>query len=207
MSDERLQQLGIPRRGFLKRAGTVAFVAPVVASFGLDGIAEAGSSAPTLFNPNQCFPNQACPHYSKTITGRHLGALTIKKGQSVLLSKATVLGPVAVQAGGGLGVEKSTINGALTARGATSIVIHNSAIHGHLTITGTTGLVSIGGSDACATGNNDVFGPVTINGNHGGTYVQDNIFNGSTTMTGNKMPVGDTGNTIYGSQNLQSPTC
>lgn len=207
MSDKRLRQLGIPRRSFLKRAGTVAFVAPAVVSFGLDGIAEAGISLPNQTNPNQCFPNQACPHYSKTITGGHIGALTIKKGQSVLLSKATIYGPVVVQAGGGLGVEKSNINGALTATGARSIVIHNSTIHGRLTITGSTGLVSIGGSDACATGNNEIFGPVTITNNHGGAYCQDNIVNGPMTMTGNKVPVGDTGNTIYGSAHLQSPNC
>ncbi len=49
MGDERLRELGIPRRSFLKRAGTAAFVVPVVVSFGLDGIAEAKTPS---------FPNQ-----------------------------------------------------------------------------------------------------------------------------------------------------
>ena len=51
MSDERLDELGIPRRSFLKRAGAAAFVAPVVVSFGLDGMAQARPSA---------FRNQTC---------------------------------------------------------------------------------------------------------------------------------------------------
>jgi hypothetical protein len=207
MSDERLRQLGIPRRGFLKRAGTVAFVAPVVVSFGLDGVAEAGSSLPNQINPNQCFPNQLCPHYSKTITGQHFGALTIAKGQSVLLSKAKIYGGVLVEAGAGVGVEQTNINGALTANGATSVIIHGSTIHGALTVTASTHLVSIGGSDACATGNNEIFGPVSITNNHGDTYFQDNVVNGSLTMTANSVPVGTTGNTVYGSKDVQSSIC
>jgi hypothetical protein len=55
MSDERLDELGIPRRRFLKRAATAAFVAPVVVSFGLEGAATAQAH---LFQnqPNQTFP-------------------------------------------------------------------------------------------------------------------------------------------------------
>lgn len=67
MTDKRLLELGIPRRGFLKKTATVAFVAPVVASFSLDGIAEAGSgsfSNQTL--SNQCFSNQ---YYSNQTLG------------------------------------------------------------------------------------------------------------------------------------------
>jgi hypothetical protein len=208
MSDERLQALGIPRRGFLKRAGTVAFVAPVVVSFGLDGIAEAGgTSLPNQFNPNQCYPNQACPHYTKTVTGVHNGPLVIATGQSVLVSKATIYGPVTVQTGGGLGVEQSNILGAIKATGATSVVMHGSTIHGSVAVTGSTHLVSIGATDACGSGNNSFFGPVTITSNHGGAYFQDNTVYGPLTVTGNSVPVGNTGNTVYGQRNLQSSIC
>jgi hypothetical protein len=55
MSDEQLKALGLPRRDFLKKAAVSAFVAPVVVSFGLDGIAEA---SPTQCAPNQTFSNQ-----------------------------------------------------------------------------------------------------------------------------------------------------
>jgi hypothetical protein len=51
MGDERLDELGIPRRSFLKRAGAAAFVAPVVVSFGLEGMAQAHASS---------FRNQSC---------------------------------------------------------------------------------------------------------------------------------------------------
>jgi hypothetical protein len=207
MSDERLKALGIPRRSFLKRAGTVAFVAPVVVSFGLDGIAEAGSSLPNQFNPNQCFPNQSCPHYGRRITGLHVGALMISAGQSVLLSGATIDGAVTVAAGGGVGVEKTTINGPLKASGATSVVMHRSTVHGPVTITGSTGLVSIGGTDACGTGNNQFFGPVSVTSNHGGTYFQNNNVYGGLAVTGNTGAVGDTGNTVFGPKNLQASNC
>jgi hypothetical protein len=55
MSDEQLEALGLPRRAFLKKAAVSVFVAPVVVSFGLDGIAEA---SPTQCAPNQTFSNQ-----------------------------------------------------------------------------------------------------------------------------------------------------
>lgn len=43
MSDERLEELGLERRAFLKKAALVGFVAPVVASFALEGTATAHS--------------------------------------------------------------------------------------------------------------------------------------------------------------------
>jgi len=55
VSDERLQELRIPRRKFLKRAAATAFIAPVVVSFGLDGVAEA---SPGQFCANQRYSNQ-----------------------------------------------------------------------------------------------------------------------------------------------------
>jgi hypothetical protein len=51
MSEDRFEELGIPRRGFLKKTAATAFVAPVVVSFGLDGIAEADTGS---------FSNQTC---------------------------------------------------------------------------------------------------------------------------------------------------
>lgn len=60
MSEERMQQLGIQRRPFLKRVIAGAFAAPVVVSFGLDGIAEADSlTMGNQFCPNMAFGNQA----------------------------------------------------------------------------------------------------------------------------------------------------
>jgi hypothetical protein len=57
MSTERLEELGVPRRTFLKKATFAALGAPLIVSFGLDAIAEA-STTPGQSKPNQCFPNQ-----------------------------------------------------------------------------------------------------------------------------------------------------
>lgn len=57
MSTERLEELGVPRRTFLKKATFAALGAPLIVSFGLDAIAE-GATTPGQSKPNQCFPNQ-----------------------------------------------------------------------------------------------------------------------------------------------------
>ena len=62
MSDERIEELGLPRRAFLKRAAAAAFAAPVVVSFALDGVAEAHQSVPNQTQPNQSCPNQSHPN-------------------------------------------------------------------------------------------------------------------------------------------------
>jgi hypothetical protein len=57
------------RRAFLIRYAGAAFAAPVIASFALDGVAQAGErhghrhghpnqSHPNQSHPNQCLPNQ-----------------------------------------------------------------------------------------------------------------------------------------------------
>lgn len=53
MTDDRLTELGLTRRPFLKKMIAGTFMAPVIVSFGLDGIAEAHPNS-----PSQCFPNQ-----------------------------------------------------------------------------------------------------------------------------------------------------
>jgi hypothetical protein len=64
VSDDRFEQLGIPRRKFLKASAAAAFAAPVVVSFGLDGVAEAHGdhghrhSMGNQSCPNMTFPNQ-----------------------------------------------------------------------------------------------------------------------------------------------------
>jgi hypothetical protein len=68
MSEDRFDELGIPRRGFLKKTAAAAFVAPVVVSFGLDGIAEADTgSFSNQTCGNQAFPNQADQHITQAI--------------------------------------------------------------------------------------------------------------------------------------------
>lgn len=64
MSDERLDQLGIPRRRFLKRSAAAAFAAPVVVSFALDGVAEGQTSSRNGIAGDQRCTNQAFPNQS-----------------------------------------------------------------------------------------------------------------------------------------------
>jgi hypothetical protein len=60
MGEERWDELGVSRRGFLKRLVGGAFVAPIVVSFGLDGVASAATQGHSFPNqPSQHFPNQA----------------------------------------------------------------------------------------------------------------------------------------------------
>ena len=58
MGEERLAELGIQRRGFLKKTAAAAFVAPAVVSFGLDGVADASNRNIISIGSVQCFANQ-----------------------------------------------------------------------------------------------------------------------------------------------------
>ena len=52
------------RRGFIKKFAAAAFIAPVIATFALDGIASADTNQhhPNQQNPKQHFPNQHFPN-------------------------------------------------------------------------------------------------------------------------------------------------
>ena len=82
MSDERLEQLGLPRRGFLKKTAAIAFAAPAIVSFGLDGTAEA---TPTICVANSTYyPNQSyeAEEYLIDVIG---GAFTaLRNGQTTI---------------------------------------------------------------------------------------------------------------------------
>ncbi|HTV17107.1 MAG TPA: hypothetical protein VMG12_00510 [Polyangiaceae bacterium] len=44
MSTDRFEELGLPRRAFLKKAGGAVLIAPAIVSFGMDVIATAAFS-------------------------------------------------------------------------------------------------------------------------------------------------------------------
>jgi hypothetical protein len=52
----------VSRRAFLKRMAALAFAAPVVASFTIEGIVHASESPHTATFGNQAFPNQVMPN-------------------------------------------------------------------------------------------------------------------------------------------------
>jgi hypothetical protein len=51
-----LDEVGPSRRSFIKKMAAVAFVAPVVSSFGMSTLASAGND-----KPRHQYPNQPCP--------------------------------------------------------------------------------------------------------------------------------------------------
>ena len=63
---KRLSDVDPSRRKFIKRFAVTAFVAPVIASFALDGIARADTNQcrPNQSWPNQSWPNQSWPNQS-----------------------------------------------------------------------------------------------------------------------------------------------
>jgi hypothetical protein len=63
MSDKRLEELGLPRRTFLKRLAAAGFVAPVVASFGLDGVAQAHQYCANQTSQQIYYQNQTQQYY------------------------------------------------------------------------------------------------------------------------------------------------
>jgi len=79
MSTDRLDELGVPRRAFLKRAGAAALAAPLIVSFGIDAIAE-GTAVASQSAPNQCLPNQTFANQTfnpRTPVWRILTALSV----------------------------------------------------------------------------------------------------------------------------------
>jgi hypothetical protein len=62
MSTDRFEELGLPRRAFLKKAAGAALIAPAIVSFGMDLVAEGPSVAAAQSSPNQSCPNQTYPN-------------------------------------------------------------------------------------------------------------------------------------------------
>jgi hypothetical protein len=62
MSTDRFEELGLPRRAFLKKAAGAALIAPAIVSFGMDLVAEGPNVAAAQSSPNQSCPNQSYPN-------------------------------------------------------------------------------------------------------------------------------------------------
>ena len=60
MTNKRWEELGLTRRDFLRKLAVAGFVAPVVVSFSLDAVAEAGVR--TTLGPNSTVPISTTRH-------------------------------------------------------------------------------------------------------------------------------------------------
>jgi uncharacterized repeat protein (TIGR01451 family) len=128
------------------------------------------------------------PACTRTITGRHLGAVIVHAGETVCFVNANQIGAVIVHAGGGLSVVNSTINGAIDADGATFVSICGSpgspylpagrSVVGSVSIRGTIGPVTIGAPPGGGCSPNQIGGALLLTGNRGGTTVFGNTFGG-----------------------------
>ncbi|WP_144300644.1 lamin tail domain-containing protein [Stackebrandtia nassauensis] len=138
------------------------------------------------------------PKCTKTVSGRHIGPLTVKKGVTCL-DDATQIGTITVKDGASLHVVDSTITGPLKAEGAKSISLCSSKVVGTIAIDGSSGPVTLGGD--CD--GNRVVGRIGLTDNTGGVTIVDNTLVGSLACTGNDpAPTGE-GNRISGSRTGQ----
>ncbi len=114
MSDERFEELGIPRRRFLKRSAAAAFVAPAVVSFALDGVAEGDTAHRNgTFTDQRCanqsFPNQA--YVEDSLVSVIRGALLGVPACDISHAEAKKIGQLAYDAAWAAAVDSSDMCG------------------------------------------------------------------------------------------------
>ena len=129
----------------------------------------------------------ATPAPTRTVTGTYSGLLTVHKGETVLVSGATVIGPVRVEPGGGLVALSSSLTGPIQTDHATTVVICGTTVNGPLSVAATTGAVLIGdghGSASCA--GNTIDGRVSLVGNAGALELGGNVITGPVSVIDNK---------------------
>ncbi|MGH2717887.1 MAG: beta strand repeat-containing protein [Actinomycetota bacterium] len=148
-----------------------------------------------------------------SITGSHLGSITVNAGQTVFIGPgANVTGAITVNPGGFLDIEGATVHGAISTNGAAGVRMCASTLSGPITIAKSTGLVVIGddeGSPPCA--GNTISGAMSITANTAGVEFDHNTGTASVIITSNtgSVPPPDTGavvavaNTISGSKIIQ----
>jgi hypothetical protein len=134
--------------------------------------------------------------FTRTLSGKISGSLTVYSGQSVYLSSGTAIGgSVTVLDGGTLSAQAAKIGGSLAASGAITLRVCGTSAGGGVAITKTAGVVVAGDDDgptACA--GNVFSASVSITGNYGGVDFTGNSVKGSLTITGNTgtLPAPDT---------------
>ncbi|MGH2719811.1 MAG: Ig-like domain-containing protein [Actinomycetota bacterium] len=154
----------------------------------------------TGFAPSTSASSSETTTASQTITGNHLGSISVAAGKSVVIGPgADQTGSITVDPGGYLDVETAVVHGAISANNAAGLRMCVSTVNGPISITGSTGLVVSGddeGSPACA--GNTIKGPVSILNGRGGVEFDNNTVTGAVTITGNtgSVPAPDTGSVV-----------
>jgi hypothetical protein len=134
----------------------------------------------------------------KVLAGNVKGKLTVKAGESVVLtSSAKASGTVTVKSGGSLDVEGATVSGSITSTGATLLRVCAADVSGSVKASGDGSVVLGEGTSGCPA---DTFhGAVTVKGSSGGVLVDEDAFGGSLKVTGNAGGTTVTNNSVAGS--------
>ncbi|HVL05012.1 MAG TPA: PQQ-dependent sugar dehydrogenase [Acidimicrobiales bacterium] len=124
------------------------------------------------------------PPFTRTITGDHLGPVTVNAGESVLITTARVVGPVTVNTGGALTVVDSKITRGITADGPSFFSVCGTDVSGPapamaLSITNAGAPVQIGDPAAGCAGNRFA-GPVRVAGNRAVTFGANTVTHNAT---------------------------
>ena len=122
---------------------------------------------------------------SRTITGRHTGAITVSSGVTCL-DAATVIGAITVRPGAGLEADGSRVTGAITASGASLVALCGTNVTGPLRLTGNDSVTI--GDPTIGCDPNRLTGAVTLSGTDGPSVLAGNIIVGALSCTGNDPP-------------------
>jgi hypothetical protein len=136
--------------------------------------------------------DQSC---DRTITGNHLGPLTVSSGLTCLAHGSVVTGRVSVAASAGLHANGARVVGAIFAQRASGVELSATVVVGAVTLKDGTGRLSLAG--------NHVTGLVSLTGNNSGSVpiiVSGNTVVGPLMCTGNQPPPvnGGVPNTVSG---------
>jgi IgA peptidase M64 len=155
-------KLGVPRLSPWDNVPT-SYGTHTIEYRSIDAVGNVGPAA--SFDVTLLPPPPAC---TRTITGRHPGALVVRDGVTCL-DNATVTGPVTVAPGAGLVASGATIGGPLAAARAGTVELFHSTVSGPVMVEGVPGGVqilggTIRGAVTLARNAAPVFAGVTVHG-------------------------------------------
>lgn len=129
-------------------------------------------------------PFQAPPP-TATLTGDVAGPLTVRSGQSVVVTDGRMVGPVTVEPGGALRLLNTRVSNGIAADNPSFLSVCNSYVAGlGLVVTGAGVPLRIGDpANACA--GNQVAGEIRLAGNTGGLTLGANTVSGNLTVDNN----------------------
>jgi uncharacterized repeat protein (TIGR01451 family) len=172
----------------------------------------ATTADPDTSNNSSTISTTVSPSCTQTLSGPQAASITVRSGQFLCLTNATVAGSVTIDAGGALTSTNSTIGGALISNGAQFVTLCGSTFRSSVSVKNTTLLARVGDDDSSCAGNR-ITGSLTVTGNTGGVEVYGNTVGGAASVKDNTgaSPLADAapeveGNTVTGSLSCSGNT-